>query len=163
MKTMVRMAFARWRSAAEFNARRISATEFSTPLRGSKWAWVERAMILAREVLPVPGGPKSKIEVMRSASMARRRSFPGPRMCSCPVYSLSESGRMRSASGAFSAMLVAGCAPFGCWVDSGGFKNRSAMRCGTMHESGGQDQSASVPGGWMGWRGGAPARGSRWM
>ena len=38
-------------------------------------------------------------EVKRSASMARRRSFPSARMCFCPAISSSVCGRMRAARG----------------------------------------------------------------
>src|SRR6202140_2908000 len=43
-------------------------------------------------------------EGRRSASMARRKRFPGPRMCSCPTNSSSERGRIRAASGAASSI-----------------------------------------------------------
>ena len=57
-------------------------------------------MIRAREVLPVPGGPKRTMEERRSASIARRNSLPWERICSWPVYSSREIGRMRSPRGA---------------------------------------------------------------
>lgn len=38
-------------------------------------------------------------EVKRSASMARRRSFPSARICFCPAISASACGRMRAARG----------------------------------------------------------------
>src|SRR5438874_10175778 len=41
-------------------------------------------------------------EGRRSASMARRKSFPGPRMCSWPTKSSRERGRIRAANGAAS-------------------------------------------------------------
>lgn len=44
---------------------------------------------------------------MRSASMARRRSWPGPRICRCPTYSARERGRIRAANG---ELLVVGAA-----------------------------------------------------
>ena len=134
MNTMVRISLARSRSAAELRARRMSATEFSTPLSGSKCALVERAMMRAREVFPVPGGPKSRMEVIRSASMARRSSLPGPRRWAWPVYSDRESGRMRSARGALAERAAFGPASFKFFSGVGVFKNRSAMRRGTMHQ-----------------------------
>ena len=70
-----------------------------------KLAWVTCAMILASVVLPTPGGPQKIMEVESSDSIATRSGLPGPRRCSCPVYSASRRGRMRSASGA-----VATCA-----------------------------------------------------
>ncbi len=58
-----------------------------------------RAITSARVVLPVPGGPKSRMLVSRSAWSMRRSSLPGPRMCCCPAISSSVRGRMRTASG----------------------------------------------------------------
>jgi hypothetical protein len=87
--------------------------ELSTPLSLSKRDWVAAAMISARLVLPVPGGPKRRMEEMRSASMARRRSLPWARMCSCPTYSSRVRGRIRSASGASDGVACAGA-----WVES---------------------------------------------
>src|SRR4051812_30341975 len=95
------------RLAAVAMTRRKSATLLSTPLSRSKRDSVALAMISARLVLPVPGGPKRMIEEMRSASMARRSSFPGARMCSCPVYSSSVRGRIRWASGAADVEVAA--------------------------------------------------------
>ena len=57
-------------------------------------------MMRANVVFPVPGGPEKITEGKRSASMARRSSFPGPRICSWPANSSSERGRIRVASGA---------------------------------------------------------------
>jgi hypothetical protein len=39
-------------------------------------------------------------DMSRSASMARRRSLPGPRIWSCPTYSERSRGRILQASGA---------------------------------------------------------------
>ena len=58
-----------------------------------------RAITSARLVFPVPGGPERMIELNRSASIARRSSFPGSSKCRCPTYSSSERGRNRAASG----------------------------------------------------------------
>ncbi len=49
-------------------------------------------MICASVVFPVPGGPEKMTEGSRSASIARRRSLPGARICSCPTNSSSERG-----------------------------------------------------------------------
>ena len=42
---------------------------------------VDDAITCARLVFPTPGGPYRMIEDIRSASIARRSSLPGPRMC----------------------------------------------------------------------------------
>ena len=47
-------------------------------------------------------------ELKRSASTARRRSFPSPRRWSCPAHSSSVRGDMRKASGASEACAEAG-------------------------------------------------------
>ena len=90
----------RRRLVAAAIARRISATLLSTPLRRINFECVISAMTWARVVLPVPGGPEKITEGKRSASMARRRSLPGARICSWPTNSSSERGRIRVASGA---------------------------------------------------------------
>lgn len=59
---------------------------------------VRSEIILASVVLPHPGGPYSKIEEMRSPSIARRSRRPGPTICSWPIYSSRLRGRIRSAS-----------------------------------------------------------------
>ncbi len=61
------------------------------------------------------------IDEMRSASIARRSSLPGPRMCSWPAYSSSVRGRIRAASG------VAAAAAWAAGVESA---KRSAMEEG---------------------------------
>ena len=59
------------------------------------------AMILARVVLPTPGGPQKIMEA--GSSFDRMRSgLPGAEECSWPTYSSRVRGRMRSASGAWS-------------------------------------------------------------
>ena len=88
------------RFAAAATTRRISATLLSTPLSLTNLACVISAIICASVVFPVPGGPERITEGNRSASIARRKSFPGARMCSWPTNSSSERGRMRAASGA---------------------------------------------------------------
>ncbi len=73
------------RSPASAITRRSSATPASTALSVSKWDLVLPAMIWARVVLPLPGGPQRRIEEnSRSDSIARRRSLPGPMISSCP-------------------------------------------------------------------------------
>ena len=83
------------RAEAAAITRRKSATLLSTPLSRSNRDTVALAMISASVVFPVPGGPKRMIEEMRSASIARRSNFPGPRMCCWPAYSSSVRGRIR--------------------------------------------------------------------
>ncbi len=87
------------RLAAVAKTRRMSATFDSTPLNRSKRLLVWLAIICARLVLPVPGGPKKISDWMRSASMARRSSLPGARICPWPTYSPSVRGRIRAAKG----------------------------------------------------------------
>jgi len=53
----------------------------------------------ASAVLPAPGGPYRISDRMRSDSMARRSSFPGPRMCSWPTNSERFRGRILHARG----------------------------------------------------------------
>ena len=73
-------------------------------------------MTSARLVLPVPGGPWKIADTSRSASMARRNSFPGASRCSWPMYSSTVRGRIRVASGALmgaaadAALVAAGSA-----------------------------------------------------
>ena len=80
--------------------RRMSATPDITALICSKWLRVVCAMIIASVVLPVPGGPHSRIdEKSLSASIARRSNRPGPMRSSCPTYSSNERARIRAAKG----------------------------------------------------------------
>ena len=95
------------RFVAAAMTRRISATLLSTPLIRTNFAWVISAMTRASVVLPLPGGPEKITDGKRSASMARRKSFPGPRMCSWPTNSSRESGRIRVASGAAVSVFAA--------------------------------------------------------
>ena len=81
--------FATWRRrCAPATTLRMSATPAITALIVSKCDFVPRAMTAARLVLPVPGGPQRISEESRSASMARRRSWPGPTISSWPKYSV---------------------------------------------------------------------------
>ena len=77
----------------------MSATPASTALRVTNRLAVVLAMTRARVVLPVPGGPERSIEESWSFWIARRRSRPGPTMCSCPANSSRLRGRIREASG----------------------------------------------------------------
>src|SRR4029453_13606590 len=97
----------RRRFVAAAMTRRISATLLSTPLIRINLAWVISEMMRARVVFPLPGGPEKITDGKRSASIARRNSFPGPRMCSWPTNSSSKRGRIRVASGAALSILVA--------------------------------------------------------
>src|ERR1700686_1711079 len=62
-------------------------------------ALVMFAMIFASVVLPVPGGPQKMSDPVSSRSICVRSGLHGPIRCSCPAYSSSVRGRMRSASG----------------------------------------------------------------
>src|SRR5439155_23986430 len=103
--------------------RRISATLLSTPLNRTNFACVMSAMMWARVVFPVPGGPDKITDGKRSASIARRSNFPGPRICSWPTNSSSDRGRIRVASGA--ALLTAATPTF---VASKGSTSSSSNR-----------------------------------
>ena len=102
------LAGVRSRLCAAATTLRMSATLLSTPLSRSNFACVIAAMICASVVLPVPGGPEKMSDGMRSASIARRSSFPGARMCSCPANSSSVRGRIRLASGAAASAFASG-------------------------------------------------------
>ena len=109
------------------STRRMSATLDSTPLSRSNLLLVWRAMICASDVLPVPGGPKKISDWMRSASMARRSNWPGPRMCVWPTNSLRLRGRMRAASGW--CRCNSGCGEAsGCSTDAAANRSSRAMK-----------------------------------
>ena len=114
------------RFAAADSTRRMSATLDSTPLNRSNLLRVWRAMICASDVLPVPGGPKKISDWMRSASMARRNSCPGARICVWPANSSSERGRMRAASGWFRRDFSAAAAAVSGGSPSAGAENKSS-------------------------------------
>src|SRR6202011_224492 len=95
---MVRVPYWRARSASLMTCL-ISLMPARTAENSMKSALVMRAMILARVVLPVPGGPQKIIDVGSSCSICTRNGFPGPTRCSCPTNSSSVRGRIRSASG----------------------------------------------------------------
>src|SRR5205809_161728 len=114
----------RRRFVAAAITRRISATLLSTPLIRINLACVISAMILASVVFPLPGGPEKITDGSRSASIARRKSLPGARICSCPTNSSSERGRIIAAeilplpsiSVTATAIILALCILTGmCW------------------------------------------------
>ena len=70
-----------------------------TAEKSMNWDRVREAMILARVVLPTPGGPQKIIDEIWSFSIRRRSILPGPRRCSWPAYSSSVCGRTRAARG----------------------------------------------------------------
>ena len=98
-KRIVRRPLIRRRTTAAEIALRTSATLEVTPESRTNSELLTRAMISARLVLPVPGGPERIIELKRSESIARRSSCPSPRRWDCPTYSSSERGLRRAASG----------------------------------------------------------------
>src|SRR3989442_11750919 len=100
MKRMVRCACSPSRSRASATTRRRSATPEATADTGSKCELVIAAMMRARVVLPVPGGPQKISEGSRSSSMARRSNRPSPTRCSWPTNCSSLDGRILAASGA---------------------------------------------------------------
>ena len=63
---------------AALNTSRTSATPLVTAFNLTKVARVVSAMMDAKVVLPQPGGPQKIELVKRSASIARRKSLPGP-------------------------------------------------------------------------------------
>src|SRR5437660_12331993 len=95
---MVRVPYWRARSASDITCL-ISLIPASTAENSMNSAFVIFAMIFARVVLPVPGGPQKMSEPVSSRSICVRSDLPGPIRCSCPTYSSSARGRIRSASG----------------------------------------------------------------
>src|ERR1700689_3871355 len=98
MKTIVRVPYCRARSASAITCL-ISLIPASTAENSMNSALVRCAMIFASVVLPVPGGPQKMSEPVSSRSTWVRSGLPEPIRCSCPTYSSSVRGRMRSASG----------------------------------------------------------------
>ena len=78
----------------------ISLMPETTAENARNRAFVFAAMIRARVVLPLPGGPQKTIDGTRSAAIARARNESGPTRSAGPATSDSSRGRMRSASGA---------------------------------------------------------------
>ena len=60
----------------------ISLMPLVTAENSMKVALVVSAMILARVVLPTPGGPQKIIELASSCSICTRSGLPGPTRCS---------------------------------------------------------------------------------
>src|SRR5947209_88071 len=143
MNKMVFCPEVRVRLVAPAITRRISATLLSTPLSRTNLACVISAMIWASVVFPVPGGPERITDGKRSASIARRSNFPGPRICSWPTNSSSDRGRIRVASGA--ALLTAGTPTF---VASKGSTSSSSNRSCTEGKYDGSGDYAPWSGDW---------------
>ena len=97
-KRMVRSPIIRLRSAAAITSL-ISLMPLVTALKSTNSAWVRRAMMRARVVLPTPGGPQKIMEEIKSWSMSWRRIFPSPNRWRWPANSSSVSGRRRAARG----------------------------------------------------------------
>src|SRR6266446_7822985 len=143
MNKMVFCPEVRVRLVAPAITRRISATLLSTPLSRTNLACVISAMIWASVVFPVPGGPDKITDGKRSASIARRSNFPGPRICSWPTNSSSDRGRIRVASGA--ASLTAATPTV---VASKGSTSFSSNRSCTEEKYDGSGDYASWSGDW---------------
>src|SRR6266568_234459 len=133
----------RRRFVAAAMTRRISATLLSTPLIRMNLAWVISAMTRASVVFPVPGDPDKITDGKRSASIARRSNFPGPRICSWPTNSRSDRGRIRVASGA--ASFTAATPTF---VASKGSTSFSSNRSCTEEKYDGSGDYAPWSGDW---------------
>ena len=78
---------------------RTSLTPDVTAERVKKGRSSCEATILARVVLPTPGGPQRMNEGTFPVSKNLRKTPFGPTRCSCPMYSSRERGRRRSARG----------------------------------------------------------------
>ena len=52
------------------------------------------------------GAAQKIMDDIWSFSIRRLRTFPGPRRCSCPTYSSSETGRILSASGILTSEFI---------------------------------------------------------
>jgi hypothetical protein len=63
----------------------ISLMPLVTALKFTKPDLVRPAMILARVVLPTPGGPQNIMEGTMSFSSICRRILPFPNRCSWPI------------------------------------------------------------------------------
>ena len=79
-----------------------SRTSF-TPLLMALSVWNGRCsvwlIIMARVVLPMPGGPQKIMLGICPLSINVRRTAPGPIRCCCPIYSSRVLGRSISANG----------------------------------------------------------------
>src|SRR5437867_3614919 len=78
---------------------RSSGMPLVTGEKGTNVALVCRAIILARVVLPEPGGPQRMSDERVSDSIARRSGRPGATISSWPRKSVKSCGLMRSAKG----------------------------------------------------------------
>ena len=65
-------------------------------------------MMVARVVLPMPGGPQSIIEGMWPDSISVRSTAPLPTRCCWPIYSSRFRGRSISAKGVIVVVLFVG-------------------------------------------------------
>ena len=79
---MARMqaALQKWTMANQLQSQTLQ--QMSDALKGTKCACVISAMMRARVVLPVPGGPHRMIDCSRSRSTASRSGRPGARISS---------------------------------------------------------------------------------
>ena len=91
--------------SAWFMTSLISLIPLVTALKLIKSAWVRPAMMLARVVLPTPGGPQKIMEEIWSFSISCRSILPGPSRCSCPTKCSRDAGLKRLARGALSVRL----------------------------------------------------------
>ena len=64
---------------------RTSFTPLVTALRVKKGAFNCAATILAKVVLPTPGGPHKMKDEMRPPAIMLRNTAPGPTKCCCPT------------------------------------------------------------------------------
>ena len=76
-----------------------SASPADTALISIKSALVALAIILAKVVLPLPGGPHSSKLTSRFCFIIWRITWPLPSKCCCPTISSIEDGRSLSARG----------------------------------------------------------------
>ena len=79
-----------------------SRTSFTPALTADKvWnsRFRERATILARVVLPTPGGPQRMNEDRFPVCIMFHSTLPSPTRCFCPTYSSRSVGRILSGSG----------------------------------------------------------------
>jgi hypothetical protein len=83
----------------------IRKIDLETAEKETKYASVSRAMIMASEVLPHPGGPQKIIENGLSSSIARRIRPPPASMWDCPTKPSRFLGRIRSASGRWTLLF----------------------------------------------------------
>src|SRR5438270_10477912 len=97
----------------------ISLMPLSTALKGMKSDPLAFAIRDASVVFPDPGGPHKISDERCLLSICARNGLPGPRICSCPMYSSRVCGRIRSASGRLLSVLAS---------DGSGAKSNKLMR-----------------------------------